>query len=123
MEIDLRKVGFRTIRGGGVAVPLFSDLKRHKMGAGTGPKPLRLVKYPMMNSLLPAFGVLLTPRPTCMTAVATTLEDAIRMHGGEAQEARDNFVALTEEEQANLLFFLDKLRTPTSPNAELFEVR
>ena len=54
---------------------------------------------------------------------ATTLREAIEMHGGDASDARDNFVELTEEDQANLLLFLGKLRTPVNPNLELVESR
>jgi CxxC motif-containing protein (DUF1111 family) len=40
---------------------------------------------------------------------ATTIEEAIRLHGGEAAASRDRFVALTEAERAALLAFLASL--------------
>jgi CxxC motif-containing protein (DUF1111 family) len=40
---------------------------------------------------------------------ATTLEDAIRQHGGEATASRDRFVALPEADRAALLAFLESL--------------
>ena len=44
---------------------------------------------------------------------ALTLTEAITLHGGEAQEARDAFIqTLDDEEKADLLAFLRSLRTP-----------
>ncbi len=40
---------------------------------------------------------------------ADTLDDAIRMHGGEAEAARDAYVALTGAEQNEVIAFLDSL--------------
>lgn len=122
MEINLRKVGFRRVRGGGVKVPLFSDLKRHKMGPDlaetfTGGE---IANDEFVTARL--WGIADTA-PYLHDGRATTLRDAIEAHGGEAQEARDEFLALTEEDQENLLFFLGKLRTPVAPNQELLEER
>jgi CxxC motif-containing protein (DUF1111 family) len=44
-----------------------------------------------------------------------TLGEAILMHGGEAQSARDLYAALPENDQAKLLEFLMTLRTPDHP--------
>ncbi len=40
---------------------------------------------------------------------ATTIEEAIRMHGGEASDSRDRFLALTRQEREALLAFLGSL--------------
>jgi len=40
---------------------------------------------------------------------AETLDEAIRLHGGEGQASRDLYVALTDEERADLIEFLEKL--------------
>jgi CxxC motif-containing protein (DUF1111 family) len=40
---------------------------------------------------------------------ATTIEEAIRMHGGEAARARDAFDALPDADRAALLAFLASL--------------
>ena len=51
---------------------------------------------------------------------ATTLYQAIWYHGGEAQVARDEFISgLSAAEQAVLLRFLGRQRTPVRPNEEL----
>ncbi|HSM13876.1 MAG TPA: di-heme oxidoredictase family protein, partial [Thermoanaerobaculia bacterium] len=52
---------------------------------------------------------------------ATTLEEAIEFHGGEAQGARDAFLALGPADRDELLVFLGKLRTPKRPNEELIQ--
>ncbi|MCB1056331.1 MAG: hypothetical protein KDD11_12590, partial [Acidobacteria bacterium] len=50
---------------------------------------------------------------------ATTLYDAVEFHGGEAQSARDAFLALSSNDRDDLLHFLSKLRTPKKPNEDL----
>ncbi len=47
---------------------------------------------------------------------ATTLTEAILLHGGEAQEPRDNFAALSAADREELLKFLRSLRTPQEPD-------
>jgi CxxC motif-containing protein (DUF1111 family) len=43
---------------------------------------------------------------------AATLEDAIRLHGGQARRAAERFLALAEKEQVQLVAFLRTLRAP-----------
>ncbi len=43
---------------------------------------------------------------------ALTIGEAIRMHGGEAQAARNAFVALPAFQRKMILDFLGSLRTP-----------
>lgn len=50
---------------------------------------------------------------------ATTLGQAILLHGGEAQISRDNFAALSDNSQEAVLRFLRTLRTPENPNTDL----
>ena len=50
---------------------------------------------------------------------ATTLYDAIEFHGGEAQAARNHFVALPPDRQDDLIHFLRHLRTPENPNDDI----
>ena len=40
---------------------------------------------------------------------ATTLHDAILAHGGEAEESRDGYVALDDEEVRKIIAFLESL--------------
>ena len=48
-----------------------------------------------------------------------TLDEAILMHAGEAQDARDQYAGLAEKDKAVLLKFLLKLRTPRRPARDL----
>jgi len=112
--IDLtdRTPGFDLNGAGGVTVPLYSDLKRHDMGPGLAETT---------GSQLDSFFI--TPRlwgiadtaPYLHDARALTLREAIVAHGGEGQDAADNFDLLLATEQDDLLTFLNSLRTPMYP--------
>ena len=50
---------------------------------------------------------------------ATTLTEAILLHGGEALPARNAFAVLSDQNQAEVIAFLRSLRTPTKPAKDL----
>ena len=52
---------------------------------------------------------------------ASTLAQAIQAYGGEAQVAQEAFVGLSDDERAELIAFLGRLRTPDNPNEELID--
>jgi di-heme oxidoreductase (putative peroxidase) len=110
-----RAPGF-TPSGGGVEVPLYSDLKRHDMG----PKLSESRGDPLDSMFITArlWGIA-DSAPYLHDGRAHTLEDAILLHGGEAQPARDAFSALSNEPKRQLISFLMTLRTPFAPAAEL----
>ncbi len=119
LEVNLvRHAGFRPAPGGGVFVPLFADLKRHKMGPRLAETFERgeLANDEFTTARL--WGVADTA-PYLHDGRATTLYQAIEFHGGEAQAARDAFLALNDTQQGRLLTFLKKLRVPEAPNEEL----
>ena len=120
LEIDLVEVGFDPAPGGGVFVPLFADLKRHKMGPRLAETFERgeLANDEFTTARL--WGIADTA-PYLHDGRATTLFQAIEFHGGEAQGARDAFMALSEARQRKLLRFLGKLRVPDKPNEELVD--
>jgi len=121
--IDLGLAGFDAGAGGGVEVPLYSDLKRHDMGPDLaetletlGP-PLEIPNTHFITARL--WGIADTA-PYLHDGRATTLYQAIWYHGGEAAPARDNFIlGLSPADQATLLRFLGRLHTPDRPNEEL----
>jgi hypothetical protein len=122
--IDLKKAGFMVaINSKGVQVPLFADLKRHKMGE-------RLTESFEKNNRVYANDEFTTARlwgiadtkPYLHDGRATTITEAIDQLGGEAQAARDAFFALSVEEQNYVLIFLSKLHTPDKPNQELIDL-
>ena len=118
MHVRLRggSAGFERASGGGIEVPMFSDLKRHHMGddlqESTGDE---------------LDGHFITPRlwgvadsaPYMHDGRALSLRDAIGMHAGEGQAAAADFAALSTRQQQDLLFFLNALRTPHEPNRKL----
>ena len=90
---------------GRVLVPLFSDLKRHQMGPGLAePRAYRGVNADRFRTP-PLWGVQRS-RPYLHDGRAVTMEAAVLAHGGEAQEARDAFAAMSVEERAPLRMFL-----------------
>ena len=117
-SFDLRaaRPGFQANGVGGVEVPLFSDLKRHDMGSGLAESAgSDLDRYFITPRL---WGVADTA-PYLHDGRAHTLQEAILLHGGEAQPVRDAFAALTDSAQQQLVAFLMTLRTPVAPAGDL----
>ena len=106
--------GFEANGAGGIAVPLYADLKRHDMGEG-----LAEADGDATFTTARLWGIADTA-PYLHDGRAPDLQTAIELHGGEAQAARDAFVQLGGDEQLAVLEFLRTLRTPESPNADLF---
>lgn len=116
---------------GTVRVALWGDLKRHDLGPEAHepldqPVDLSVPDYepdsfaakisetipPIAKELMMTtelWGVRDTG-PWWHDGSSPTIEDAILRHGGEAQAARDAYAALSVEEQADLLDFLDSLQ-------------
>ncbi|MDH3402228.1 MAG: hypothetical protein OES32_04900 [Acidobacteriota bacterium] len=120
LEIDLVAVGFEPAPGGGVFVPLFADLKRHRMGPRLAESFERADLEQDEFTTARLWGVADTA-PYLHDGRATTLFEAIELHGGEAQAARDAFLALPESARERLLKFLSRLRVPRRPNEELLK--
>lgn len=118
-RINLVRVGFEPY-GEGVKVPLYSDLKRHDMGPGLAETFERgeIANEEFITARL--WGIADTA-PYLHDGRATTIYEALDMHGGEAQDARDNFKALPLRKKGLLLGFLNQLRTPEDPNVELLD--
>jgi hypothetical protein len=120
-RIDLVNVGFPAVPGeDGVFVPCFADLKRHDMGPRLA-ESFESDRRGNSNSVFTTarlWGIADTA-PYLHDGRATTLTEAIEFHGGEAQAARDAFMALSQAQRDDLLHFLGKLRTPDHPNQEL----
>jgi hypothetical protein len=102
---------FPHARRGGIRVPMFADLKRHDMGPELAENFGSDLDAEFTTARL--WGVWDTA-PYLHDGRATTLVEAIVLHGGEAQPARDAFVALTDVEKAQFLAYLATLRTPSN---------
>jgi hypothetical protein len=122
-RVELADAGFDRVRGAGVEVPLFSDLKRHDMGpvlAETLEPSLSPLEIPNSHFVTARLWGIADTAPYLHDGRAATLYQAIWYHGGEASAARDEFIdGLSADDQRLLLRFLGRLRTPHRPNQEL----
>lgn len=117
-HIDLteRRPGFKRRKKGGVLVHLFADLKRHDMGSGLAESTGGEHAASFTTARL--WGVADTA-PYLHDGRALTLSAAILAHGGEAQNERDNFHALSAADQDVLVKYLRTLHTPKKPSGDL----
>lgn len=109
--VNVRSDGESPKTGG--MVELFSDLKRHDMGpeladAFEGPSGI-----PAAHFLTRPLWGLAETAPFLHDGRATTLHEAIRLHGGEAAPSRDAYLALSEHDQRSVhVFLLSLTRAP-----------
>ena len=97
-------------------VDLFSDLKRHDMGADLADRnddPAGLVPRGVFLTR-PLWGLAETA-PYMHDGRAATIPEAILAHGGDAKKQRDAFAALSADEQADLHVFLLSLTREPKP--------
>jgi hypothetical protein len=93
---------------GKAIVRAFTDLKRHRMGAKLAEQLVqdRVPGDVFITKKLWGFA---NDPPYLHHGRATLIGEAILMHGGEAQPARDAFAALSPAEQAEIIEFLKSL--------------
>jgi hypothetical protein len=89
-------------------VRLFSDLKRHDMGAALA-SPSAQGTIPARMFLTRTLWGLAETAPYLHDGRAPTIDDAIVLHGGEASAARDAYLALDEDARASVRVFLASL--------------
>ncbi len=101
---------------GEVLVPLFGDLKRHRIvdqqvdGFGNELLAQRFVERDVFQTT-ELWGIGSTA-PYGHRGDMTTLSEAIAAHGGEGRAARDAFLQLPDKERADLVGFLKTLVIP-----------
>jgi hypothetical protein len=91
-----------------VSVPLYADLKRHDMGQGLAESQVQTGVKPSVFITVPLWGVGDTG-PWLHDGRATTVQEAIVAHGGEAEECRKKYQALSDNEQREIVEFLKSL--------------
>ncbi len=89
-------------------VRLFSDLRRHHMGPALAEARSER-GVPADAFLTPPLWGLARSRPYLHDGRASTIEEAILLHGGEAEPSREAFERLDEIERAPLRVFLTSL--------------
>jgi hypothetical protein len=109
-KIEPRSAGEQTTH----LVHLFSDLKRHDMGAGLASPPAssppsKPEDVPAQVFLTRSLWGLAETAPYLHDGRAPTVHDAIILHGGEASGAREAYLALDEPARAAVHVFLASL--------------
>lgn len=95
-------------QSGALRVFLFSDLKRHDLGPALAEARADRGAPAAQFLTRPLWGVARS-RPYLHDARAALLEDAILLHGGEAQKARDAYAALPDVERGAVRTLLTTL--------------
>src|SRR5262249_41038443 len=91
---------------GPAEVKLFSDLKRHEMGRALADGHEGADHVPRSVFLTRPLWGLADSAPYLHDGRAGTIQDAIALHGGEAEHARNAFLALSPDDQGSLRVFL-----------------
>jgi len=86
----------------------YTDLLIHNMGEDLSDAVFQSAASGTEFRTAPLWG-LTESAPYLHDGRATTIDNAIREHAGEAQDARDNYITLTEEERSDLIRFLESL--------------
>ena len=123
-RVDLSRAPSRFDQGeaDGVVVELFSDLKRHDMGPALAESFHRASDKRNAEFITAKLWGVADTAPYLHDGRALTLYEAIGLHGGEARDARDQFLSLPVDDQAALIAFLKTLRNPRSPNRDILPV-
>lgn len=98
---------------GAVLVPLFGDLKRHKIAG----QQVTALGNELLGQRFVDRDVFMTSELWGIASTApyghrgdlTTLDEVIRAHGGNARQSRDRYIALADEDQTALIAFLKTL--------------
>ena len=107
---------------GSVLVPAFTDLKRHDMGAELYTEALVQAGVPTEQYLTRKLWGMANEPPFLHNGRALTIHDAIVKHGGEAQAARDAYLALDATRQRSVVDFLKTLQVlPENSPIEVVE--
>ena len=121
LAVDLTRppVSFPPNGSGGISVPLFADLKRHDMGPALSESFTQVDAQRNREFTTARLWGVADTAPYLHDGRATTLTEAIMLHGGEALPARNAFAALSDQNRAKVIAFLRSLRTPAEPAKDL----
>lgn len=114
---------FQANGSGGIAVPLFADLKRHDMGPDLAESFGRATPRRNREFTTARLWGVADTAPYLHDGRATTLTEAILMHGGDGLAARRAFEGLPERGRVDVIAFLRSLRTPEAPAQDLLGAR
>ena len=120
-RVDLTEAppAFNSTGGGGIRVQLFSDLKRHDMGDALAEDFHAATEQQNREFITAKLWGVADTAPYLHDGRALTLNEAIMLHGGEADAAQADYASLSIERKNQVLAFLRTLRNPTNPNADV----
>ncbi len=95
---------------GSVLVPAFTDLKRHDLGQDLNNEILEQDNIPTNEWLTKKLWGMSNEPPFMHHGRCLLIEDAISLHGGDAQESRDAFVKLSNRDRDAVVEFLKTLQ-------------
>jgi hypothetical protein len=106
---------------GSMTIEVFSDFKRHDVGTALADnQPFNQIE-PNQFITPPLWGIALSA-PYLHDGRARTLQDAILQHAGDAQAVRNNFAALTADQQSQIVEFLLTLGSQENVDAQAVKV-
>lgn len=100
--------GFPATADGGALVNWYTDFKRHDMGPDLA-DPVASDGIAAELWLTRSLAGVGSTGPWLHDGRATTLDEAIRMHGGEGSESRARFAALPVQDREAIIAFLENL--------------
>lgn len=114
LAIDLTKDGpsphLERESDGSVLVPVFTDLKRHRMGDVLNNEKLVQDGIPTDEWLTRKLWGFASEPPFLHHGRATLISEAILMHGGKAQQSRDIFGSMPPTDRAAAVEFIKSLQ-------------
>lgn len=116
MEMDMSKKPMKfDTTSNGIAVRMFSDLKRHNMGTELAESTGNVLDPYFVTAKL--WGVA-DSAPYLHDGRALTIPEAILSHGGEAEQEKIKYKNLNDNDKEKLLHFLKSLRVPKIEDIE-----
>lgn len=112
LEINLAEFSrqFPRNSAGEFLIPVFTDLKRHKMGPELNNELLEQDDVPTDEWLTRKLWGFASEPPFLHHGRATLISEAIEAHGGDAQPARDGFLGLSDDDRNAIIEFLKTLQ-------------
>lgn len=117
-EVGCAKCHVQSLEGPRGLIPLYSDLLLHDMGEALSDNVTMKEASGSEFRTQPLWGITAVG-PYLHDGRADTLEEAIMMHGGEAEAVRDAYAARSEADRAKLVRFLESLGGSSQKTAGL----
>jgi len=121
MDLTKSPASFERNKKGGIIVRMFSDLKYHDMGDVLAESFYGADEHYNRQFITAKLWGVADTTPYLHDGRALTLHEAIMLHGGEAEAARNAYVQLGDDQKNDILLFLRTLRNPLNPNKDVLK--